>query len=122
MRISDWSSDVCSSDLSGAEAYNQVLSERRANSVIEFLVGGGVDAARIVGRGLGETHPVVQTEAPEQRNRPVEIEFRPSQPDLFDWPLCVYSWKSRGSATSTEERRAGTCWVRACRSRWWREP
>lgn len=64
-------------DLSGAEAYNQVLSERRANSVIEFLVGGGVDAARIVGRGLGESNPVVDTEAPEQRNRRVEIEFRP---------------------------------------------
>ncbi|MEO3430927.1 OmpA family protein [Pelagibius sp. CAU 1746] len=63
-------------DLSGAEAYNQVLSERRANSVIEFLVTGGVDAARIVGRGLGEANPVVMTEAPEQRNRRVEIEFR----------------------------------------------
>lgn len=64
-------------DLSGAEAYNQVLSERRANSVIEFLVNGGVDAAGIVGRGLGESNPVVDTEAPEQRNRRVEIEFRP---------------------------------------------
>jgi OmpA-OmpF porin, OOP family len=62
-------------DLAGAEAYNQVLSERRANSVIEFLVGSGVDAARIVGRGLGEANPVVQTEAPEQRNRRVEIKF-----------------------------------------------
>lgn len=62
-------------DLSGAEAYNQVLSERRANSVIEFLVGEGVGAARIVGRGLGESNPVVMTEAPEQRNRRVEIEF-----------------------------------------------
>lgn len=62
-------------DLAGAEAYNQVLSERRANSVIEFLVGSGVDAARIVGRGLGESNPVVATEAPEQRNRRVEIEF-----------------------------------------------
>ncbi|WP_193370106.1 OmpA family protein [Pelagibius marinus] len=63
-------------DLSGAEAYNQVLSERRANSVIELLVGSGVDAARIVGRGLGEANPVVMTEAPEQRNRRVEIEFQ----------------------------------------------
>ncbi|MGF1592553.1 MAG: OmpA family protein [Kiloniellaceae bacterium] len=62
-------------DLAGAEAYNQVLSERRANSVIEFLVGSGVDAARIVGRGLGEANPVVQTEAPEARNRRVEISF-----------------------------------------------
>ncbi|MGD1877019.1 MAG: OmpA family protein [Kiloniellaceae bacterium] len=64
-------------DLSGAEAYNQVLSERRANSVLEFLTGGNVDAARIVGRGLGESNPVINTEAPEQRNRRVEIEFQP---------------------------------------------
>lgn len=64
-------------DLSGAEAYNQVLSERRANSVIEFLVEGTVEASRIVGRGLGESNPVVPTEAPEQRNRRVEIEFQP---------------------------------------------
>jgi len=64
-------------DLSGAEAYNQVLSERRANSVIEFLVGSGVDAAGIVGRGLGESNPVVATEEPEARNRRVEIEFQP---------------------------------------------
>src|SRR3546814_4733911 len=42
-------------DLSGAEAYNQVLSERRANSVIEFLRSEGVEASRIVGSGLGES-------------------------------------------------------------------
>ena len=64
-------------DLVGAEAYNQVLSERRANSVIEFLVEGNVDASRIVGRGLGEANPVVATEAREQQNRRVEIEFQP---------------------------------------------
>ncbi len=64
-------------DLAGAEAYNQVLSERRANSVIQSLTGDGVDAARIIGRGLGESNPVVATEAPEQRNRRVEIEFQP---------------------------------------------
>jgi len=64
-------------DLSGAAAYNQVLSERRANSVLEYLTQGGVDPTRIVGKGLGESNPVVQTEAPEQRNRRVEIEFQP---------------------------------------------
>jgi outer membrane protein OmpA-like peptidoglycan-associated protein len=63
-------------DLAGPEAYNQVLSERRANAVIEYLVEGGVEAIRIVGRGLGETNPVVQTDAPEQRNRRVEITFQ----------------------------------------------
>jgi outer membrane protein OmpA-like peptidoglycan-associated protein len=64
-------------DLSGSAAYNQVLSEQRANSVINFLVDSGVEAGKIVGRGLGETNPVVATEAPELRNRRVEIKLEP---------------------------------------------
>jgi len=64
-------------DLAGAEAYNQVLSERRANAVIEFLVQSGLDAGKIVGRGLGEADPVVATQAPEMRNRRVEIKLEP---------------------------------------------
>ncbi len=62
-------------DLSGSEAYNQVLSEQRANAVINFLVESGVDAGKIVGEGLGEANPVVATEAPELRNRRVEIKL-----------------------------------------------
>ena len=62
-------------DLSGSETYNQVLSEQRANAVISFLVESGVDAGKIVGEGLGEADPVVATDAPELRNRRVEIKL-----------------------------------------------
>lgn len=62
-------------DLSGSETYNQVLSEKRANAVINFLVESGVDAGKIVGQGLGEANPVVATQAPELRNRRVEIKL-----------------------------------------------
>jgi len=60
---------------SGAEAYNQTLSERRANRVIEELVSGGVDPVRISGEAVGETQPLVPTEdgVREEGNRAVVI-------------------------------------------------
>lgn len=44
-------------DASGAESYNQTLSERRAASVVRFLTEQGVPAERLVARGFGETQP-----------------------------------------------------------------
>src|SRR3546814_5565834 len=41
-------------DLMGTDAYNQVLSEQRANAVIEFLVDSGIEAGKIIGRGYGK--------------------------------------------------------------------
>ena len=64
-------------DLTGTEAYNQVLSEQRANAVINFLVDSGIEAGKIVGRGLGEADPVVAVQAPEMQNRRVEIKLQP---------------------------------------------
>jgi outer membrane protein OmpA-like peptidoglycan-associated protein len=64
-------------DLMGGEAYNQVLSEQRANAVINFLVESGVDAGKIIGQGYGKADPVVAVQAPEIRNRRVEIKLEP---------------------------------------------
>ncbi len=64
-------------DLVGAESYNQVLSEQRANAVINFLVDSGIEAGKIVGRGLGKADPVVDVQAPEMANRRVEIKLEP---------------------------------------------
>ncbi|MEO3430928.1 OmpA family protein [Pelagibius sp. CAU 1746] len=64
-------------DLVGADAYNQVLSEQRANSVINFLVDSGIEAGKIVGRGLGKADPVVDVQKPEMANRRVEIRLEP---------------------------------------------
>ncbi len=62
-------------DRSGAVAYNQTLSERRANRVIEELVSGGVDPTRISGEAVGETQPLVPTAdgVREEGNRAVVI-------------------------------------------------
>jgi len=45
-------------DRIGSEAYNQKLSEKRANIVKEYLVSQGVDSAIISSVGKGETDPV----------------------------------------------------------------
>jgi outer membrane protein OmpA-like peptidoglycan-associated protein len=62
-------------DSTGSEDYNQGLSERRAQSVVNYLVGAGVDAARITALGYGENHPVASNDSAEGRslNRRVDI-------------------------------------------------
>lgn len=46
-------------DRYGAEAYNQALSERRARSVVRYLVEHGVDSHRLVAIGCGQSQPIV---------------------------------------------------------------
>lgn len=64
-------------DSIGTEQYNQGLSERRANSVKEYLVSKGVDPNRIYVEGKGETQPIASNATREGRaqNRRVEIEI-----------------------------------------------
>lgn len=62
-------------DLTGSDAYNDVLSEQRANRVIDFLVESGIAKEQIVGAGYGKSNPVVPVETPEIRNRRVEIKL-----------------------------------------------
>lgn len=62
-------------DSSGKAAYNQQLSERRAQSVTKALVGIGMQAQNIQGRGLGSSQPVAdnRTSAGRTENRRVSI-------------------------------------------------
>lgn len=62
-------------DCRGNDTYNQVLSQRRAQSAIEYLIGKGVPPGRMVAKGFGETVPSAIcicsrcTEEEHQKNR-----------------------------------------------------
>jgi OOP family OmpA-OmpF porin len=63
-------------DSIGTDAYNQGLSERRANIVQQYLTSHGIDSSRITAvKGFGETNPIDtnKTAAGRQRNRRVEF-------------------------------------------------
>ena len=66
-------------DSTGSEVFNQQLSERRAKSVADFLIGRGVDPGRVNWVGYGEQLPIAgnDTEAGRLQNRRVEIEIIP---------------------------------------------
>ncbi len=66
-------------DNTGAAAYNQDLSQRRASSVAAVLRDSGVPGQRIAAYGRGEDQPVASNLTPEGRaqNRRVEIIIRP---------------------------------------------
>jgi len=66
-------------DSVGSDAYNQTLSERRANSVADYLSGHGMTRTRMVTIGAGEGHPVASNDTEEGRaeNRRVEITIVP---------------------------------------------
>lgn len=63
----------------GGDDYNQRLSERRAESVADYLVANGVPPARLRTEGRGEREPRAtnDTEAGRQLNRRVEIFVKP---------------------------------------------
>jgi OmpA-OmpF porin, OOP family len=63
-------------DSVGSDAYNQNLSERRVNAVLDYLVQHGVSGHRLDAIGYGESQPVATNETAEGRaqNRRVEIE------------------------------------------------
>lgn len=67
-------------DSTGSMAYNQNLSERRADSVAAVLIESGVSSRRVVARGAGQTQPVASndTAAGRAQNRRVEIVIRPT--------------------------------------------
>jgi outer membrane protein OmpA-like peptidoglycan-associated protein len=66
-------------DSTGAADYNQKLSERRANSVAQYLESQGLANNRVVTVGAGESRPVADNTTPEgrQANRRVELTLTP---------------------------------------------
>lgn len=63
----------------GSDAYNQRLSQKRANAVVKYLIMSGFDTNKITATGYGEAKPAVPNDTPEGRqlNRRVEFRFVP---------------------------------------------
>ncbi|MDO6595768.1 OmpA family protein [Oceanihabitans sp. 2_MG-2023] len=65
-------------DSDGSKSSNQLLSERRANAVRDYLISNGVSAQRLVAAGFGEDYPIDSnsTRAGKKNNRRVEVKLR----------------------------------------------
>ena len=57
-------------DSKGTDAYNQKLSERRANAVKHYLVSKGVEASRLDTVGKGESQPIAPNTKPNGKDNP----------------------------------------------------
>jgi outer membrane protein OmpA-like peptidoglycan-associated protein len=68
-------------DSTGSRDYNQLLSERRAGSVRDFLLNQGIDPGRTRAVGYGPRYPVASndTESGREQNRRVELTLVPMQ-------------------------------------------
>src|SRR3546814_16627527 len=101
MRISDWSSDVCSSDLTPEQA--------RARDLPVLLVQGGIHAGESDGKDAGflALRQALDGEAaPGALDRPVLL-FVP-----------VFNVDGHERFGRSAARRVGKACVRTCRSRW----
>jgi len=66
-------------DSTGPEAYNQKLSERRAQAVVKYLEAKGVGSERLSAVGRGELKPAYSNDTKEGRAKNRRVEFTPAQ-------------------------------------------
>lgn len=58
-------------DSVASEAYNIELSQRRAESTVNYLIRKGIDPARLVAKGYGESKPIARNTNPDGTDNPV---------------------------------------------------
>ena len=68
-------------DSDGTAEYNEGLSERRARTVMNYLIDKGADEGNLTVRGYGEANPVADnsTAAGKAANRRVELRIQNQQ-------------------------------------------
>jgi outer membrane protein OmpA-like peptidoglycan-associated protein len=68
----------------GSDKYNLDLSDRRARSVMRYLVAAGVESERLDSRGFGESQPIADNDTEDGRSQNRRVEFRIVEPDGGD--------------------------------------
>ena len=69
-------------DSKGTDVYNLKLSDARAKSVVDYLIGKGIAADRLESKGYGESKPVAEnanadgSDNPEGRQKNRRTEFK----------------------------------------------
>lgn len=63
-------------DSKGSDEYNQRLSQMRAQSVVEYVLGKGIDKNRLVAKGYGESRPIATNDSDEGRQSNRRTEFK----------------------------------------------
>ncbi|TXC77064.1 OmpA family protein [Luteibaculum oceani] len=58
-------------DWFGTDSYNEDLSQRRAQSVVDYLIKKGIPAERLVAKGYGEKQPIAPNQNPDGSDNPV---------------------------------------------------
>src|SRR3546814_18194658 len=113
MRISDWSSDVCSSDLLKTIDFISKSTEGQAEVVFNYLSSPAA-AART--KGLGKRLE------PRGSREPFRSYFEPGEVRSGAASCGFGVVEDIGPGESSDERRVGKEWVSTCRSRRSPEP
>ncbi len=73
-------------DSVGSDDFNQKLSEKRAKSIVEYVVSKGVKGENLIAKGYGETRPIAPNSTEEGRslNRRVECKVMTGLEDKDD--------------------------------------
>lgn len=67
-------------DIVGDRDFNQELSEKRAQAIVSYLKGAGLDTSRLTAKGFGSDRPVAPntTQANKAKNRRIEFTVVPN--------------------------------------------
>jgi len=72
-------------DIRGNNKYNEELSQKRSNSVVEYLVESGIDKKRLTPKGYGETQTIVKCQTEESCSEEQHEINRRCEFVIVDW-------------------------------------
>jgi OmpA-OmpF porin, OOP family len=87
----------------GSDSLNLSLSQRRAQSVMDYLVSKGIDAQRLRAKGFGEMRPIAPNTNALGRAKNRRVEFRLIKAEVETAPRVV----PQGKKPAGEEKDAG---------------